>query len=352
MPSLDGHSGALAVTTPFLLDATADRVAAVFAAPKSGAIRKLGFLLGAVTIGGTSTLIYSLQTVDATTGFPDDTDDETATILNAAIVANTMVVSGNLSADRTVTVGERIAAVVKFGTFNASDTVEILASLQGTRAGINGTEYVASNSTGSYAKSLTTMPLLEIIYSDGSYAFCPALAPWETFGTDTYNNGSTPDEIGLRFTVPAPMRLAGCWFNGDSDGDANFNLYDSGGKTTLLSGLDKDIRQTTAGMSRPVMFTTPAVLAAGTEYVLAVEPSTATSLSLRWATVRVAAAWDQTYGGQAWHYATAKNPATATNFTLTSTKRPLLGLIFDQVDDGASAGGGVIGGPNKRGGKQ
>ena len=346
MPTVYYTSGGAPVYGNQLLDAAADRVACVFYAPKAGDIRKLGFMVGAVTKNATTTLVMSLQNVDLTTGNPDTTEDQTATIANADIVANTMVLSGNLSADRTVTAKELLAMVVRFGTFVAGDLVNIQTQTHGTEGqGPVRAEYAVVNLTGSYSKITNGMAVVEIEYSDGTHAYMPLQSPWAATSSDTFNNTSTPDEIGLQFQIPFPARLSACWLLGDMDGDFDLILYSASAKTTMKS-VDKDVRSSLTAGVYEYHFATPVSLLANTTYVLALAPSSATSCLLRNVSVRAAVAWDQTCGGQTWRYATAKNPATTADFTATTTKRPVMGLVFDQVDDGVSAAGGgfVIGG--------
>lgn len=351
MPMPHYYGGVLPAFGSVLLDAAADRVCMIFYAPKTGNISKIGFLTGTVpALNASSELLFSLQDISLTTGLPDDTDDQSATIVNGSIVANTMILSPALSADRAVTKGDLVGAVVKFkvGSFTAGDQVNIrYLNFVTTISGPFGTEYGAQNATGAYAKFSVGPAVLEIEYSDGSHAFTPGTQfPYSAIASDTYNNTSTPDEIGLQFQVPFECRLAGCWLSADLDGDININLYTASTKTTVFAQ-DKDVRAVTTHVTFTPLFTTPVILAAATTYVLAIEPSSATSIVLVNHSVRAAVALDQMPGGQTWQYATAKNPATTGDFTATTTKRPVMGLMFDQVSDGfgPTAIGGPIGGP-------
>lgn len=339
MPDIAYYSGTTAPGyTSNLLDASADRVAVVFYAPKTGNIRKLSFLTGTVpAIDAASTLVYALQNVSLTTGDPDGSDDETATIAAGTIAASTMLQSGNLSADRAVTKGDLVAAVVRYGVFTAGDQVNIqtMAGLAGKIGpGSNGS-YVTINLSGSYVKQNAAQPVIEIEYDDGTYAYSETLSQcWNALTNDVYNNTSTPDEIGLRFQVPFACRLAGLWASVDLDGDCNVNLYTAAGKTTMKS-IDKEVRLGTGpGTIVWPEVVTPVVLAANTTYVLALEPSSATSLTLYSGTVRAAGVMGQMVGGTEWQYATAKNPATTADFSATTTKRPFMGLKLDQIDNG------------------
>jgi hypothetical protein len=318
-----------------LLDATTDRFAWIFAAPKAGNLQKIGFLTGSVpALNASSTLVFSLQDVTTTTGFPDDTDDQSVTIPNGSITANTMIL-GTLGSTRTVAKGDYVAAVVKYGSFTGGDQVNFnTLAISGNNN--LGSEYGANNLTGSYAKFNLVVPF-ELEYDDGTRIFSPGTAyPWSALGSDVYNNTLTPDEVGLQFQVPMPCRLGGVFLFAAIAGDCNINLYTSASKTTLRS-LDKDFNN--GGTLSYMVPTTAATLAANTTYVLSVEPTSAGNVTLRNISVRAAAVMDQMPGGQTWQYCTAKNPATTSDFTATTTKRALIGLMLDQLDDGTATGG-------------
>ena len=338
VPDINYFNAKFPTFTGTLLDAAADRFAAVFRAPKTGNLRKIEVRFGAVPVLTTSDLTIGLQDVSLTTGDPDGTFDQSATIATGSIVANTTV-KATLGADRAVTRGELLAVVVQFGTFASGDSLNINWMQQGASGGPYYFSYVVVNSTGAYAKFNSAQACFSIEYDDGSYAFSPSLLPVIVGSADAFNNTSTPDEIGLRFQVPMPCRIGGCHVNIDADGDFNIVLYTAAGRTVLAS-VDKDTRNVTGQAASPIWFTDEVTLAANTTYVLAVEPSSATSVILAFYDVSSAAVLDQLSGGQAFHYATAKNPSTTADFTMTTTRRPVMGLILTAVDDGTGSGGG------------
>lgn len=330
-----GSGGPSYTGVAVLLDAAADRAAAVFRAPKTGNIRKIEVRIGTVPVLTTSTLTVGLQDVSLTTGDPDGTFDQSATIATGSITANTTV-KVTLGSDRAVTRGDLMAVVVQFGTFVALDQVNINSQLDWlTRSGPFQYGYPDNNTSGSYAKTTTNVSSFSIEYDDGSYAFIPSMMPVLVNGAVSYNNSSTPDAIGLRFQVPFPCKIGGCFFGLDADGDFDVYLYTSSSKTLLLSS-DKDVRAGVFSVVSPFMFTAEQTLAANTTYVLSIEPSSATDVELRYFDVSAAAVLDQLEGGQAFHYATAKNPATTADFTMTTTRRPVMGLIVTAVDDGVT----------------
>lgn len=107
--------------TSLTIDATGEKIGVVgdVWTPNSGAksIRKLHLPFGAITKAGGSGLVASLQNVTSASTYPmlpDETQDETVAISAAEITANTVVTTGNLSADRNVTHGDQLAIVLEF----------------------------------------------------------------------------------------------------------------------------------------------------------------------------------------------------------------------------------------------
>jgi hypothetical protein len=188
-------------------------------------------------------------------------------------------------------------------------------------------------------------PILALEYDDGSYSYIPFVFP-HIPGLVNVNNTSTPDEIGLRFKLPFPARLSGCWLNLDADGDYNINVYDSDGATKICGtplAIDKDLRLGTSGGFVWHRFTSTANLVKDTYYRIVFEPSSATNIQLYYFDFPSASAMDQTEGGQEFHYTAAKDPDAEGDWTQTLTRRPHMGLYMDAFDDGV--GGGSSGEP-------
>jgi len=334
------------------LDAEAERYAVIFRAPKAGTLGKVRIRFGTVSVGATTTLRVSWQTVDPTTGVPDETDDQFRVIPNVSLVGSTSVLTGLITTDgtdggtkRTVTRGETLALVVKYETFNASDSVAVVTSAIGTRQGRNHFDYIASNTTGSYVKQGAFLAVASLQYDDGTYAESVGVLPVIVPGTTVYSNTSTPDEIGLRFQLSYPSSLCAAWLGVDADGDFDLVLYDGVGGTVVAS-VDKDFRHPTVGMTGFLGFSSAdTTLAANTAYILALRPTSATNITLSHVDVAEAAELNQWGGGTQFMYATAKDPTTTANFTTTATRLPMIGLGLCAFDDGVSTVGAPLIGP-------
>src|SRR3990167_2576025 len=131
-----------------------------------------------------------------------------------------------------------------------------------------------------------------------------------------------------------------------ASGDADFVLYE--GTTSLTSvTIDKDVVGTMSA-SRCVTkkFPSPQIITINTEYFLSVKPTSANSVNLMEITTPSAAAMDEMELGQNCHFGSRTDAGA---WTLDTSRRPMISLIIDQLDDGAGGSGGPVG-ANIRGG--
>lgn len=330
------------------IDAADEGVAAILAIPKTGNVLKILFSTRTVTTGATVT--GRIETLDAavTPATPSGT-------LYHANATGTLVVNStddnigltiSFASAAPVTKGDKVAVIVKnplvsFGNIQIADFADDVTNFP----------YKMLNTGISPLISwavIARAPIVGLEYDDGSYEHIHGCWPITTITTTTYNNTSTPDEIGIRFQVAFPCRASGMWAYMDPDGDFNVNLYDSDGVTKIAStsyAVDKDVSGTTTAGYHFFKFATTANLTKDTYYRLVIEPSSATSLSLYDFTVLTAAVMDAFDGGQLVHLTSAKDPTGEGSWTNTTTRRPWMGLEIDAFDDavGGAATGYVIG---------
>lgn len=341
-------TGLPTIHTTLTIDANGELAAFVFRAPKTGTLAKVRIRFGTVSIGANTDLLVSFQDVAVANGDPDGTADQYRVIPTAAIVTDTTVLSGLITSNgadggtkRSVTKGDLVACVIGYNTFNASDSV-IIGAIRYAAGGSPTLYGFPDLYTASWSKQSQICNTVSVEYDDGTYAYAPGLWPAvSATGTVAYGNTATPDAIGLKFRFPGPVKIGGCWIGMDADGDFLVRLYTSSGVTTVAT-VDKDTRCAVGSMTGFLLFTAEQTLAANTDYVLAIEPSSATNDTLAYIDVAAAAELDQLGGGQNFHYATAKDPATTADFTATTTRRPMIGLLVTALDDGVQTGGGGL----------
>lgn len=325
-----GWSGAAGFNS-YLLDAAGEKFAVVLHAPKTGNIRKIGFRTATVTTG--ATVDVRIEQVDPATGDPNGSlfgvNTNVAHVINNAD-DNVWLTTAALTADAAVTQGDLIAVVIAVpagANLNISELAEDSTS--------NGPVFpYIDHFTAAWAKTTRGGgAMLALEYSDGSYVPIPNCWAFGTATTDTFNSGSTPDEYALKFKLPFPARIKGCWAVIDQDGDCDIVLYDSDGTTALLTkSMDKDVRADSAARCIYITFPGTADLAKDTFYYLSVKPTSVTNLTVYRLQLASAALMDAMEGGQNFHGATRTDAGA---WTAVTTDRPMIGLMLSGFDDGA-----------------
>ena len=320
-------------TAQAIVDNTDDRVAFIFRVPKTGNITKVGFRVAAVTTA--QTIRVSLCTVDATNGDPTTTlYGGSAAGTQASPTANTFfeVTLGTAAA---ATIGDVVAVVLQFDTTAGSITIDPgLTSVLG-RAGVAFPylDVFATAWTKGAANGVNCIPACTIGYDDGTYPYT-GMTPSATTAPAavTVNTGTTPDEVGNRFTVPFLCRVSGFYSIADYDGDADLILYDSADAALATVSVDKDNEAVATAAHQTYLPFAPVTLRPNVVYRAVVKPTSATSLIVYRINSQSAAMMDQMSGGQAWHETSRTD---AGSWTDTTTQRILaLGLYFDGFHDG------------------
>lgn len=318
-------------STNFLIDAAGEKVAGVFQIPKSGTITHLGFSVGTVTTA--ETLKVGLETVNAS-GDPTGTQYGGSAVGTQASPASDWFYEVALGTPATATVGDTVAIVVQFNSTIGNLNILGIQS-PSTRVGYPYIDHY----TASWAKNSATQPTFSVKYNDGTYEYC-GLLPIVLTST-TYNNGSTPDERALYFSLPFPSAAIGAWVHLDLDGAVDIVLYDSDGSTTI--GSFSMVVAERAGTSRRWhygRFTQGSVsLSANTAYRLSVKPTSVTSIILNEFTVLSNAMFDMLSLGSNGYLSTRTDAGA---WTETNTQRPFVGLILNKFDDGVGGSGGML----------
>jgi hypothetical protein len=309
-----------------LLDASGEKAAVIFRAPKTGSLAKVHFRLGTVTTG--QTLQASLQDVDTTTGQPDGTADQSGTVAVADTDDNTWK-TVTFGSSRSVARGDWIACVIEFDSTAGSLNIQRNAS-----APLLMESYTA-HFTSSWTLS-TQQGIAAFEYDDGSFGVLPAVQPGNP-STLSINTGTTPDEAGIRFRLPYPVRCIGIAFCMAVGADCELVLYDSDGSTVLESvSVDANVQPSAAVRGTGYLFDSSVDLAANTYYRAVVKPTTGSSFTFRYLALN-AASWRQQIPGGEDFEMTQRTDGGA--WTETPTQRPFMSLIVEAFDDGAGSGG-------------
>ncbi|KKK74077.1 hypothetical protein LCGC14_2887360, partial [marine sediment metagenome] len=151
-----------------------------------------------------------------------------------------------------------------------------------------------------------------------------------------------PDRRGLRFSVPYSCRMSGIFALMSLSGDANIEVYNSDGVTIHETiTLDNDIRSAFGAVGTVFRnLVTPLELTKDTFYWIILYPTTGTNIALYLLDVTddgASEAMNAIDGGVNFHYTTVNgSPSVEGDYTQTLTRRPMIGLILDQLDNGVA----------------
>lgn len=316
-----------------LLDAAAERFSAIFKVPKTGNVSHLHFRTGVVT--ASTTLDVRLETVDGSTGDPSGTLFGTNTNGSQASLASSTWYRVALTAAAAVTRGDFVALTIANSGSGNLNIVSVNSNF--VRAKFPYTDLFAGAGP-TWTKS-DTAPCCALEYDDGSFAISPGVVPVSNLAGEMIESDTTPDEIALKFRLPGPVRVSGCWLTANYGAAADFDLvlYDSDGTTALRTiSLDATNKFGAASGLQTYDFGASQALLANTYYRLALKPSSAVNaVTIDVLTVNSAGLMDCFGGGQDFHYSVRTDAGAWSD---TTTKRPFLGLIIDQIDDGTGSG--------------
>lgn len=331
--------------TGLTIDATGEKAAFVGRVTKTGNIRKAHFWISSLTKAGGSAWTFSLQDVDLANGppmRPDGTQDQAAAVSNASAAVG-WYTTPDLSADRAVTRGDRLACVLEYdgaGRLGADTLTLGGIRVSGGSAAHTGHQSGSVLFTASWAIQ-AGFPAILLEYDDGTFGTLDNGWPVLNYtNVGAWNSGSTPDEYACKFTVPVPCKIDALWVLGiDPDNDFDLVLYEG---TTALETLPVDAStvQSATQIDGPcrVPLSSERTLAVSTTYYVAVKPG-ASNVNAVYFAVSAAGHLAVFPGGTACTYATRVDAGA---WSETTTRRFLAGVCLSAFDDGASAGGMIV----------
>lgn len=329
-----------------LIDATGEKLAFVGTVSwadktvSSRAIRNVSFLPGALTTAGGSGLTLSLQDIDLANGpifRPDGTADQTVSFLASAMTANTFYTTPNLSADRTVSLGDLLCVVLEFDGAGrlGSDAVNVIHSTlnpydRGGQIFFNGTTWSNLGANGCV-----------FTFADGAVGILAPSFPVSTNASAfNYSSASTPDEHALRFTPPYTCKIDALWASAaPSSGAANLDFVLYSGTTALVTA---SVDANTARSTNTLLLEVPiaeTTLTGGATYRIAVKPTTTTNVSLRYYEVASSAIRACLPEATTCGYSSRTD---AGSWTDNDLRIPLIGVRLSSIEP-PSGGGGIVG---------
>jgi hypothetical protein len=340
------------------LDAAEEHIAFVIQAPKTGTIKKIGWMVTASSSPVGITCYVALETVADAVGVPVATSRAGATLYAAG--AESAAISNPTTGVRfdaingttgiSVTRGDLIAVTIRC-TARTSGSFGVGYDQNGMFGGPMGMGSYYSYTYG-YTGSGSTYyaPVITLEY-DGEFVVVPWTIPVMSTSLTAvdYNSGSNPDRRGLAFTFPDfSCTASGVVLTLDQDSDCDLILYDSD-EYSVMTGfpitLDKDKRKGTSRISFYVRFPNDVTFTQDQWYRLVVLPKAASpDVSI----LTYVPADDGTILGMNAYVEGLNVKYTTFNGTPTSgshawtddtTKRVLISMIINQIDIPVPAGG-------------
>jgi hypothetical protein len=336
-PDMENATGTGAYYT---MDATGERIGHVHPIYKAGNIATVSFYVR--TVSTSDTLKVSLQTVDTATGLPSGTILPTAGGNNAyatIVVSSTEWKTVTLTESAPVTQGQVIAMVLEWNSYVAgSMTFYAQPFLL-----IQYQAYVVTDilsTPGTWVKATPPSILTSSYgYDDGKSYNNLLPQGFSASAMASLSSTTTPDEIGNYFQIPFAARACGFWFYGDFDNTMTISLLDALNTVLANADFNPNLRVLASYSLHKLFFdSSPAAnvtLTTGTWYRMIMTPG-ASSVLPRNATFPSAAAQGALDGDTSF-YQTERTDSGA--WTNTTTSRVTMGLIIDQISDGASSGG-------------
>lgn len=333
--------------TNFTLDASTDKVEVIMQMPVADTLTKLAFRYGART-GTPPTYRGILQGVDGS-GNSDGTDigGGSPTSVNftppADATWNGTTRELTFTNPIAVTRGQMVSAVIEYssGTVDGSNC----SSFTTDHGEASLLPYVIQNNAGTRSRR-TNIPPFALVGNNGVYGY-------PVFGhtSVTVHDGTTPDEVGILFTLPAgwgaTYQLAGVNWPvrfGTASQTVRMTLYDTDGTTVLQQiDIDSDLTPNAAfiGGNKELFFdeVTLSTLNFGSAYRLSITVTAASggviipcfdfpsSDYLQTLPLGTNAYWTQRTNAGAW--------------TDTNTRMPQIGLILADITEPSGGSGGV-----------
>jgi hypothetical protein len=353
------HADAAPTFTNFTIDGTTDECGIAFMVEKAMTITQVGIRINTIT-GTPGELTISLNELTNTDGYPS------ATILGGGSPASVAIASpsasftagqvywATLANSYAATAGQMMALKVDptAGTWDASNSIAVTVALAGfgTRQGI---PYAVQAPSGTYAR-VSGYP----VYGVRSTTDTQGL-PIEALNSTTCDSATNPNQAGFAFTLPSgwsdTYKLRGLIMLLSKPAAANQSfeivLYSSDGVTELQTVThDSEYFGTTSvnATYRTCEFffdeSTLSTLTFGTKYYIFIRPNASTGdIIINDFGVRQATDLQALPLGENCFFATKVDTATAP--VETTTRRPYVGLILDDITEPTAGGGGLAANP-------
>lgn len=304
----------------FKTDAASEKFAFIFVVPLTGSLATVHFRTGTVTTGGD--VDVRIETVSTTTGDPTGTlvDANATKVVTLAGGDDDKWLTATFATAPTLTRGDTVALVFARST---GDYDFVALDMQYERSFPYSDHF-----TGTWSKKRES-PVFGFEYTDSTRPPIPGVYPYDSLSTLSIASNTTPDELGIRFKFPFPIRAGGCWYTDILlKRPGEIRLYDSDGTTVLAKYVfDFDQAETVGPQNGNIyLFDSTAELLANTFYRIAVRPTSTLPVSIGITGVDATAFWNHFDGGPDW---TRTERTDDGAWTETVLERVRIGLLLD-----------------------
>jgi hypothetical protein len=311
----EAHTAISAST--YVADQSGEYIALVGQVPKAGVLTRFEFNLAAVTNAADNGIRCSFQDPVDSTGLPDGTPDQHATIASGSQSVGWMN-PGDFNTTRTVAAGDMLCCVIDNPSFTASDSFAVGAYTFTTAQGLPYGVKVTGTKDGSI------LPIIMLRYDDGTYESFAGSEYWpsKTITHVDPQSDTTPDEVGMAFTVDRPYTLSAVAMQLTPGANTTIvvKVYDASHNVLSSQTFDTDVSANAANIRyNHYPLATPLMLAAGVLYRVTVSPqSSSIDCQVHYDSFESAALMDALEFGSDWYQTSRTDAGAWTDYNASS----------------------------------
>lgn len=273
-------------------------------------IERVELLVSSTSISGGSGLTLSLQDPLLTEFLPDEVQDQTVDIPNAALPASGFgwVVTNPLSTARVVTYAELLSVVIEWDALGRQGTDVVgLSGVSESSGGLVYSAATAVKGTGGTWQHTARLPIVLLKFTDGTYGTLYGGLPCTSLPTILVSPSETYNEYGLQFNLTRDFEIDGAeWFGSlqDNTADGEVRLYQKGVDAPLATvAFDAHHQAITGSNERDafMLFDQSIPCLATVNYRLVLKATAAAHIAMRAIAVQNAEHWTLHVGGQNWY---------------------------------------------------
>lgn len=334
------YGGSNPTTGNITLDAANEKYAMIFKAQEAFTVDKVRFLTRAVTTG--AIMDVRIETIDGTTGHPSGTLFATNTNIAHTIDDtddSVWLETSSLTASASISKGDLVAVVIVNPAVSPGNM-----ALMGFRL-YTPDLCLLDHFTGSWLVNIST-PAVALLNSSGVYMNIPGSGPYTSVtATHSIDVDTTPDELGMKFQVPWPVRVEGIgvWKIAPTSGaDFSVVLYDAASGVLATQAIDASVVSVWDSQQQfsIYQFDTPVNILADTTYRIVIKPTTNDNITIRNTTFVSSAGRRADFWPEDWVLTERTNAGSWSEGT--GIERPFIHLLVSGFDDGAGGGAASI----------